>query len=53
MPRIDVTMGDVLLLLMAHVLKINLTAKAGASALISIVTGVSILVLDQLLAPKA
>ena len=44
MPRIDVTMGDVLLLVMAQVLKIDITAKAGASALISIVTGVSILV---------
>jgi|TARA_B110000211_G_scaffold191727_1_gene218733 hypothetical protein len=53
MPRIAVTMGDLLLFVMTLVLKINLTAKAGASALISIVTGVSILVLDQLLAPKA
>ena len=52
MPRIDVTMGDVLLLVMARVLKSDLTAKAGASALISIVTGVSILVLDQPLAPR-
>ncbi len=53
MPRLAVTMGDLLLFVMTLVLKINLTAKAGASALISIVTGVSILVLDQLLAPKA
>ncbi len=44
MPRIGVTMSDLLMFLMAQVLKIDITAKAGASALISIVTGVSILV---------
>lgn len=44
MPRIGVTMGDLLLLVIAQVLNIDLTVKAEASALISIVTGVSILV---------
>ena len=45
MPRTGVTMGDLLLLVMAQVLNnIDLTVKAEASALISIVTGVSILV---------
>jgi len=44
----DVT--DLLLLVVAQVLEIVITLNAGAPALICIVTGVSIMVYDQLLA---